>query len=239
MKTLIVIPTYNERENIKDLVERIFSVYPDFEVFAVDDNSPDGTGEMLETLKRTYPRLHVVHRPSKLGIGSAHLLGLKFAVERDFNGAVTMDADLSHDPSYIRPLTAKSEEFDLVIGSRHVENGGFEATPWPRVLFSRFSNFLLRFVLGGSFRDYTSGFRCYSVKALQRSGLPKNLSGGYSFLVEILHFLDKESFSVLEIPIIFKYRQFGKSKISSGEIMDTLAVALKLFSRRLLRLKGG
>ncbi len=150
-----------------------------------------------------------------------------------------MDADFSHDPAYIDELLEKAPSFDLVIGSRHVERGGFRDTPFFRVLLSRSSNSLLRLALGGPFRDYTSGFRCYSVKAFKSAGFPDDsLSGGYSFLVEILQRMKLKGFSVFETPIIFKYRKLGKSKISFREILGTRFLAFSLSAERVLP-RGG
>ncbi|MHB0997070.1 MAG: polyprenol monophosphomannose synthase [Elusimicrobiales bacterium] len=228
MKVFVIIPTYNERENIGGLVARVLALPVPAEAVVVDDNSPDGTGALLDSIAAGEPRLHVLHRAGKLGLGTAHIAGLRFALEKGADFAVTMDADLSHDPSYIPALLEAAGRFDLVIGSRYVAGGGAVNSPFLRRLLSRGANLFAKTALGLKAGDCTAGFRCYRASTLRALDLDSIVADGYSFLVEILHQAEGRGFRVGEVPIKFIDREFGASKISRSEISKAVYTVLRL-----------
>lgn len=228
MKVFVIIPTYNERENIGGLVKRVLALPVPAEVVVVDDNSPDGTGVLLDSLAAAEPRLHVIHRAGKLGLGTAHIAGLRYALEKGADLAVTMDADLSHDPSYIPAMIEAAGSFDLVIGSRYVDGGGAVNSPFLRRLLSRGANLFAKTMLGLKAGDCTAGFRCYRATALRALDLGAIVADGYSFLVEILHQVEGRGFKVGEVPIKFIDRELGASKISRSEISKAVYTVLRL-----------
>lgn len=228
MKVFVIIPTYNEKENIGGLVSRVLALPVPAEAVVVDDNSPDGTGALLDSIAAAEPRLHVIHRPGKLGLGTAHIAGLRFALEKGADFAVTMDADLSHDPSYIPALLEAAGSFDLVIGSRYVAGGGAVNSPFLRRLLSRGANLFAKTALGLKAGDCTAGFRCYRAAVLRAVDLGAIVADGYSFLIEILRAIEARGFSVGEVPIKFIDREFGASKISRREISKALYTVLRL-----------
>lgn len=221
-KALVIVPCYNERDNIGRLVERIAALHADLHVLVIDDNSPDGTGELVESLKTTYPELRAIHRPGKLGLGTAYRAGFRFALEQGYAQAITMDADFSHQPHYLPGLRDLAAEADLVVGSRYVPGGGAAGWPLRRKIVSGFANYLAHTVLSISTRDCTSGFRCYRRETLLAVDPDSVLSSGYSFLVEMLYRVEKSGLTVREIPIVFVDREAGKSKINRDEVYKTL-----------------
>jgi dolichol-phosphate mannosyltransferase len=218
LKTLVVVPTYNERENVVPLARDILRQHPSIELLVVDDASPDGTGAAVEGLRREEPRLHCLHRPAKLGIGTAHIAGFRVGLRDGFDAVVTMDADFSHRPEYLPAVIAALENFDLVIGSRYVDGGEIRNWGTGRRLLSKTANFLAKRVLGLPTHDNTGGFRGYRRSVLERVSLDSIRTGGYGFLEEILFLCVREAARVREIPIVFEDRRFGKSKISKAEI---------------------
>lgn len=228
MKIFVIIPTYNEKENIGSLVGKILALPIAAETVVVDDNSPDGTGTLLDELRRAEKRLHVIHRPGKLGLGTAHIAGLKYALERKADFAVTMDADFSHDPAYIPALLEAARETDLVIGSKHMPGGEMVNSPLRRQLLSICANLLVRAALGLKASDCTAGFRCYKLSALKSVDMDGIFSNGYSFLIEMLYTLQRYNLSVGEVPIRFMDREFGASKISHNEIFKALYTVMRL-----------
>ncbi len=233
MKVFVIIPTYNEKENIGALTSGILALPVSAEVVVVDDNSPDGTGALLDGLKAGEKRLHVIHRAGKLGLGTAHIAGLKYAMEKGADLAVTMDADFSHDPSYIPSLMEAAKNFDIVIGSRYVRGGGAENSPFHRRLLSRGANLFAKAALGLKASDCTAGFRCYKVSTLRTADLGGIFSNGYSFLIEMLYKLQRLDFRVGEVPIRFIDRELGASKISKNEIFRALYTVGILFWTRI------
>lgn len=221
-RAVVVIPCYNERENIGRLVEQIAALEAPLDVLVIDDNSPDGTGELVQQLTERYPWLHLMSRPGKLGLGTAYRAGFHYGLNHGYLNVLTMDADFSHQPRYLPALVEAGLSFDLVIGSRYVEGGGAEGWPLYRRIISGGANWLAHTVLGLSARDCTSGFRCYSRRALQEIDVDSVLSSGYSFLVEMLYRVEKHGCSVRELPIIFVDREEGVSKIDRREIYKTL-----------------
>jgi dolichol-phosphate mannosyltransferase len=217
MSTIIVIPTYNERENLPPLIDKLFSLpIADLELLIVDDNSPDGTGQMADEYAVQKPgKVHVLHRSGKLGLGTAYVTGFKQAIELGADRIVQMDADFSHPPEKLVEMLEASRKSDLVLGSRYVPGGSLDRDwPWYRKALSGFGNFYARTLLGVKIRDITGGYRMWNRNALQQIPLERIRSNGYMFQVEMAYLASKLGFSVIEIPIYFAERKFGKSKIN-------------------------
>jgi glycosyltransferase involved in cell wall biosynthesis len=229
----VVVPTYNEAENIELLAQQLLALPLNLRVIVVDDNSPDGTGAILDRLAAEDGRVQPVHRPGKLGLGTAHIAGFKRALEAGAQLVVSMDADFSHDPRYIPDMVEKMRECDLVIGSRYVRGGGTRHCTLPRKFLSWGANAFAKTVLGLRAKDCTAGFRCYRREVLERVGLDQIFSNGYSFLIEMLYRTERLGYRVGEVPIIFENRQRGTSKISRKEIAKALYTVLRLRFRRL------
>ena len=218
----VVIPTYNERENIDPLLGRVLE-YPRFRVLVVDDNSPDGTGAQVARLAEHEPRLGLLSRPGKLGLGSAYVAGFKRALAEGAQFIYEMDADFSHDPVYLPQLLAATEtRYDLTLGSRYMPGGG--TTDWgiTRKLISRGGNIYAGTILGLPVRDATGGFRCYRRAVLEAIPLDQIRSNGYAFQVEMAYRAMQRGFRVGEIPIIFPDRRVGKSKMSRKIVVEAL-----------------
>lgn len=216
MRITIVLPTYNEAENLPKLVSALFSLPSDLSVLVVDDNSPDGTGAVADDLAKKYPgHLHVLHRSGKLGLRSAYMEGFQKAFELEANAVVQMDADFSHDPSVLPEMARRLASCDLVIGSRYVEGGSLDDN-WPiwRKALSGFGNFYARTILGSPIRDMTTGFRMWRREALENMPLDRIRSSGYIFLVEMAYLAYLMGLRITEVPIHFADRRWGKSKMS-------------------------
>lgn len=226
-RLLVSIATYNERENLRGLVASINSFLPDAHVLVVDDASPDGTGQLADELAAGDPRVRVKHRTGKLGLGSAILAGMKFALDEGFGRFVSMDADLSHDPKYLPALTNLAG-CDVKIGSRYIRGGGVENWPLSRYLISRGVNVLTRVLLTIPARDASGGFRCYRTDLLRRIDLDHFWSKGYSFQEEMLFRCLLAGARIKETPIIFADRREGASKANVKEMVRSLSVLLKL-----------
>ena len=243
MKTAVIIPTYNESDNIEALTEEILALQSALgeapgnttEVIIVDDNSPDGTGEIADELTKAYPGIQVIHRPAKLGLGTAYITGFREALALGADRIVTMDADFSHHPRYIPDLVAKSRDAQLVIGSRYVDGGGTLHWGLRRQILSRGANAFARLVLGLQAHDCTAGFRCYRREVLESIELDEIFSDGYSFLIEVLYKCQQKGWEIGEVPIIFEDRHRGASKISRREIFKALYTVLCLGWERLFR----
>jgi dolichol-phosphate mannosyltransferase len=218
MRALVIVPTYNEAENVVPLAADVLAHDEQFEVVVVDDNSPDGTGDRVEAMRRDQPRLHLIRRPGKLGLGTAYLAGFRFALDRDYESILTMDSDFSHHPRHLPDLVAMAGYADLVIGSRYVAGGGIANWPWHRRLLSRFGNRYTRMLLRMPVRDCTSGFRCYSRAVIEAIDPFSVRASGYSFLEQILWRVHRAGFTIREIPIVFEDRRFGATKIHPAEI---------------------
>lgn len=230
MDIVIIIPTYNEVENIEVLVEKILALkLHNSKIIIVDDNSPDGTGKLADSLaKRHQGKITVIHRPGKLGLGTAHTDGFKIAASYVAKVIITMDADLSHEPSVIPQMLNKLKSSDLVIGSRYVEGGGIVGFPLWRLALSSIAQALCRFLLRIKVHDSTSAYRAYKKDALKKIRPETIKSDGYSYLIEVVYRAQKERLRVFEIPIIFKAREKGKSKVSQAEIAKALATVFRL-----------
>jgi len=236
MKAAVVIPTYNERENIGLLIEEILGLGIDIQIIVVDDNSPDGTGDLLDAIVSHSSAVHVIHRPGKLGLGTAHIAGFRQALQMDQVGVIlSMDADFSHHPRYIPALITAAQEKDIVIGSRYVPGGGSVACGFNRTVLSRGANAFARVVLGLRAHDCTAGFRCYRRYVLESAPLDCIFSNGYSFLIEMLYRCQQLGYSVGEVPIVFENRQRGSSKISKTEIVRATYTVLRLAPTRVFK----
>ena len=234
MRNLVVIPTYNERENIEPLVRQILG-HPGFSVMVVDDQSPDGTGAVADDLAREFPeRVEVLHRTGKRGLGLSYVAGFQLAVTRDVDLICQMDADFSHDPKYLPDLTAAAADYDLVVGSRYLN--GISVVNWPlqRLILSTFANRYIRGVTGLTIRDCTGGFRCWRRETLGRIPLARIVSDGYSFMVEMLFEAARQQCRIGEVPIVFVERRVGTSKLSSGVLAESLLMPWRLRLRKLL-----
>lgn len=223
MKTFVIIPTYNEAENIKDLVDEIFKQeIPDVSVVIVDDNSPDGTGKIADELAKREDRVKVLHRVENRGRGSAGIEGFKFALQEGADYIVEMDADLSHDPRYIIDMLLAIEDFDVVIGSRFVKGGKDADRNITRRAVTAFARKYIQTMLRLKVKDVTSGFRCFRKKVLEEINLDSLVSSGPSIVEEILHRAAQKGFKIKEIPIVFHDRKKGKTKLNFGILLKTL-----------------
>lgn len=236
IETFVIIPTYNEADNLPDLLEQLLALPLSLGVIVVDDNSPDGTGQLAEQWAEKYPdRVVVIHRPTKLGLGTAYLAGYKKALsELGASRVMTMDADFSHHPRYIPGMVALSQSKHLVIGSRYVPGGGYRNWGWQRVVLSGMANMVTRLLLGLPVHDTTAGFRLYRREVLESIPLHEIKSNGYSFLVEMLFICQRRGWQIGELPIIFEDRRKGQTKISQQEIWRAQKTILRLFVRRLM-----
>ena len=221
-RVLIAIPTYNEIENIRNLTETILDLDSQYEVLIIDDNSPDGTGELMAEVSETQKRVHVIHRKKKLGLGSAYLIAFKYAIEDGFQIIIQMDADYSHNPRYLAPLVGSLADHDLVIGSRYVAGGDIKNWGVVRRAVSRWGSFYSRMVLGIPIRDLTGGFNAWKVNKLKTLPLDHVRAEGYSFLIEMKYLAIKHQLRVCEVPIIFEDRTLGKSKMSTQVLLEAI-----------------
>ena len=233
-KSVILLPTYNERENVRMIIPEIFAVHPDLHVLVIDDNSPDGTGEEVLRLMLSYPNLNLLARPGKQGLGAAYKHGLSHALALgDVERIIMMDADGSHPVEYLADILLASQTNDLVIGSRYTKGGGIENwEPW-RYAMSRYGNLYARTLTGLPVRDLTAGFLCFRGDLLRRMDLDCVGASGYAFLMDLkYHAIRDAGARVKEVPIIFKSRREGESKISHHIIREGLKTPLRLFLRR-------
>mgnify|MGYP000679507326 CR=1 FL=1 len=233
MKPIVIVPTYNEAENLSLLVAEILALPVHIDIVVVDDNSPDGTGEIAERLAAQHPGVHVLHRAGKLGLGTAYIAGFKYALAGDYDRIMTMDCDFSHHPRYIPAILDKSKEADLVIGSRYVRGGGTQDCTLPRKMLSWGANAFAKTMLGLKAMDCTAGFRCYRREVLESIDLDAIFSNGYSFLIEMLYQVTRRSWRVAEVPILFENRRRGRSKISRNEIIKALYTVIRLACERI------
>ena len=234
-EVLVIIPTYNERENIIKLIESIFNIHPDINVLVVDDNSPDGTsGKVKEVIPKFKGKLDLIIRDSKLGLGTAYLCGFEWAMNKDYDFIISMDADLSHNPSDLYRLynSCVNEKNDVSIGSRYID--GINVVNWPlqRIILSYFASFYVRLITRMKIMDPTSGFVCYSVKSLKKLNFSAIEFNGYAFQIEMKFKLFLNKLNIAEIPIIFTDRKLGKSKLNSSIIGEAVfgVILMKLKS---------
>ena len=226
---LVIVPTYNESENITRIVPRILNQDPRLEVLVVDDNSPDGTGQMADELAAAEPRVHVLHRAGKQGLGKAYLAGFAWALERDYEYIFEMDADFSHDPGHLPEFLAAISQVDLVLGSRY-RDGKVTVVNWPmsRLILSYGANIYARAVTGLQLGDATGGFKCFRRHVLQAIPLDQVRSNGYAFQIEMSFRAWKRGFRIAEIPIVFHDRTEGESKMSKGIVREAIWMVWRL-----------
>lgn len=237
---LIIIPTYNELENLPELVKAIFAVAEDVHLLVVDDGSPDGTGALADELAAADARVHVLHRSGKLGLGTAYIAGFKWALERDYPLVMEMDADFSHQPRYIPDFIAKAQDAGLVLGCRYIPGGGTEDWGLWRKLVSRGGNVYARMVLWLPFHDLTGGFKCFRREVLEALDLDDVKSTGYAFQIELTYRAHKLGFRVAELPIIFPDRRVGQSKMSGNIVREAMINVVKLrFDKGIRKSKRG
>lgn len=229
MKNFIILPTYNEKENIASLVKEIFLLISDINIMVVDDNSPDGTAAVVENLMVRYPNLSILKRPMKNGLGRAYIDSFKKLLNReDIENVITMDSDFSHSPKYLPQMLEEIKNYDLVIGSRYIKGGGITNWEFWRRFLSRGGNLYVRMLLGRKINDWSSGFNCIRMSALKKIDLDKVKFYGYAFLSCLKYFLIKTEARVKEIPIIFEERRGGESKMSGNIIREGILAPWKL-----------
>ena len=227
-KTLVIIPTYNEIENLPKLLDKIEGLGLGLDVLIVDDGSPDGTGDWVDGQISTRKHLHLLRRQGKQGLGSAYVAGFRYAIAEGYNFVFEMDADFSHDPAHLPVFLKEIETHDLVLGSRYIN--GISVVNWPmsRLLLSYFANVYARWITGLPIQDATGGFKCFRVEALRSLDLGKIHAGGYSFQIEVTYKLWKKGYRIREIPILFMDRTAGASKMSGTIIKEALLVLIRL-----------
>ncbi len=243
-KTLVIIPTYNERENIHEVLRRVLSQPIELDVLVVDDNSPDGTGDMIAGFSQSDKHIKLIRRAGKLGLGTAYLKGFQYALANGYQFIFEMDADLSHDPDEIPKFLAAAQDAHLVIGSRYIT--GVNVINWPlsRLLLSYFASVYARTITGLPIRDVTGGYKCFRREVLETIDLDRVRAGGYGFQIEMSWRTWMAGFRIKEIPIIFTDRTVGKSKMSKAIVREAVILVWKLglaglFKRRKLRKLGG
>ncbi len=241
-RALVLLPTYNEKDNVERITAQIVAVDPRLEVLIVDDNSPDGTGEIADRLAAANSRIKVMHRPGKQGLGRAYIAGFKYGIEHEYDFILEMDADFSHQPKYLADHLKNIQTCDLSLGSRYIPGGGVENWPKTRWAISYFANLYSRLVTGLPVRDATGGFKCFRRKVLESLDLDAIRSNGYSFQIEVSYRAWTKGFQIREFPIIFVEREAGHSKFSKKIIYEAvfmvLYLGLKSIPFRLKRLFG-
>jgi dolichol-phosphate mannosyltransferase len=227
-RALVVIPTYNESENIPRIISKVLEQDPIFEVLVVDDNSPDGTANLVRSMQKEEKRVHLIERSSKMGLGTAYVAGFKYALQSNFDYIIEMDADFSHDPKALNLLLRKMKDYDLVIGSRYIS--GVNVVNWPlrRLILSYSANIYTRIITGMPVKDATGGFKCYKRKVIESIDLDNLKSNGYAFQIETNFLTWRKGFRICEIPIIFIDRSVGVSKMSKNIIYEAAWMVWKL-----------
>lgn len=227
-KTVIIIPTYNEIDNIEKMLSTLFEKYPEVSILIIEDGSPDGTADVVKKMQQTQSNLFMIQRTGKLGLGTAYVTGFKWALEREYEYVFEMDCDFSHDPKQIPDLLKAAQANDLVIGSRYID--GIRIINWPfkRLLLSYVAGIYIRIVTGIPILDATGGFKCFTRKALQSLDLNNIISNGYIFQLELNYKVWSKGMSVKEVPIVFYEREHGVSKMGGGIIFEALFAVLKL-----------
>lgn len=232
-RTLVVVPTFDEAENIPRLIPAVLGQAPHLDMLVVDDGSPDGTADLVKAMQKNDPRIHLIERPGKMGLGTAYVEGFRFAIRHGYDRVFEMDADFSHDPAEIPNFLAASEKADLVIGSRYTN--GVRVLNWPikRLLLSYFANVYTRFMIGLPLHDATGGFKCYRRAVLEAISLDGIRSNGYAFQIEMSFKAWKKGFRLVEIPIVFHDRRSGFSKMSKSIVYEALFMLWRLRLRSL------
>jgi dolichol-phosphate mannosyltransferase len=237
-KKLVIIPTYNEKENVRTIIEKVFSLENSFEILIIDDGSPDGTADIVKELMKNYPdSLHILERAGKLGLGTAYITGFKYANEHGYDYIFEMDADFSHNPDDLSNLyEACRNGADVAIGSRYIS--GVNVVNWPigRVIMSYYASSYVRMVTGMKIKDATAGFKCYKSEVLKAINFDRIKMKGYGFQIEMKYTAWKLGFKIVEVPIIFVDRKLGSSKMSSGIFGEAAGGVFKLRFRKIKRL---
>ena len=221
-RALVCLPTYDERENLGPMIEAILAAVPQVDVLVIDDNSPDGTGRLADQIAAGEPRVQVLHRAGKEGLGRAYLAGFAWALARDYGLILEMDCDFSHDPTYLPGMLAAAAEADLVLGSRYVEGGGTVHWGALRKLISRGGSLYARTILGLTVRDLTGGFKCFRREVLEGIDLATVECTGYAFQIELTYRAVRRGFTVRELPIVFADRRVGHSKMSRRIVLEAI-----------------
>jgi dolichol-phosphate mannosyltransferase len=230
-QTLVIVPTYNERENLPPLAERLLKLSVPVDLLVVDDNSPDGTGKLADELTAKHPSIHVLHRQEKQGLGRAYCAGFTWALERDYECIMEMDCDFSHNPDDIPRFIEAAKEADLVLGSRYCN--GIRVINWPlrRLMLSKSAAEYVRRITGMPFTDPTGGFKCFHRRALESLDLNSIQSNGYCFQIELTHKVWRQGMKVVEVPIIFTDRLLGNSKMTGGIVSEALWMVWRLLAQ--------
>jgi dolichol-phosphate mannosyltransferase len=235
-QALLIIPTYNEIDNIEKMLTRLTTTYPDLNVLIIEDGSPDGTADVVKKFQATHKTIHMIERTGKLGLGTAYITGFKWALERNYQYVFEMDCDFSHDPDDLPKLLEAAQTNDLVIGSRYID--GIRIINWPfhRLLLSYGASLYTRFITGLEVLDVTGGFKCFTRGALESLNLDKVFSNGYSFQVELNFKVWSKGLKIKEVPIIFTERRDGESKMSGGIVKEAVFAVIMLRVRKIFGL---
>ncbi|MBN2542348.1 polyprenol monophosphomannose synthase [bacterium] len=235
MRVLVIMPTYNEAENLESIASVVLEKDQNIDLLIVDDGSPDGTGDIADTLAEKNQRIKVIHREGKLGLGSAYVTGFKYALKNEYDRVIEMDADFSHNPEYLPEMIRLSKEYDVIIGSRYIN--GVNVVNWPmkRLLLSFYANVYSRIVTGLPVKDCTAGFQCFRKEVLSSIDLDKIRSDGYSFQIEMKYKSWKKGFKLREFPIVFADREKGQSKMSRKIVREAILMVWRL---RLMSILG-
>lgn len=233
-ETIIIIPTFNEIDNIEKMIKTLFEIYPAISILIIEDGSPDKTGEAVKKLMENFKNLNMIERSGKLGLGTAYIEGFKWALEKRFNYIVQMDCDFSHDPQAVKDLLLEAQTNDLVIGSRYID--GIRIINWPfkRLLLSYLASVYTRIITGIPLRDTTGGFKCFRKNALAAINLEKIISNGYSFQLEMNYKVFAKKMKIKEVPIIFYERRDGHSKMDGGIIFEAVFAVFFLRLKKIL-----
>tara|TARA_B110000037_G_C17115616_1_gene503621 strand:+ start:1122 stop:1832 length:711 start_codon:yes stop_codon:yes gene_type:complete len=232
-KTLIIIPTYNEFDNILPLIDSIKKLQPNCDILIIDDNSEDGTGNLIEKIKSD--KIFLISRPQKMGIGSAHKDGISFAYDKNYEAVITMDADGTHDPRYIEEIKKYYNDYDLVNTNRFLDPRSLDDWPFSRIIFTKIRFFLNLILLNVSY-DSSGAFRCYNLKKINPAHIFMSKSNSYSFFWESMFILKEKKYSIFEIPILLPYRKNGDSKITIFDIINSFILIWVFFLKRIIRL---
>lgn len=234
MKALLIIPTYNEIANIKNIITASLSQSPDLYILVIDDNSPDGTAKAVKEMMENEPHINLIERPKKMGLGSAYVQGFKYALNNDYDYVLEMDADFSHNPADIPRLLEAAKKYDVVIGSRYCQGVNIINWPFRRLLISYFASKYVRIITGMPIKDPTSGFKCFRRRVLEAIDLDSILSDGYAFQIEMNFRAWVKGFTIYEIPIVFTERRDGVSKMSSQIVWEAAWMVWRLQIMKLL-----
>lgn len=229
LRSLIITPTYNERDNLEAFVAAVLAAAPDADILVIDDASPDGTGALGDAIAAREPRVAILHRPAKLGLGTAYVAGFQHALDRGYDVAFEMDADLSHDPAYIPEFLAEiARGADVVLGSRNVPGGGVEGWGFGRHVLSKGGSLYARSILGAGVRDMTTGYKAFTRRAIEAIDPERVRSNGYSFQIETTYRALRKGLRVVEVPIVFVDRRAGRSKMSKRIFAEAIAEVWRL-----------